>query len=102
MPPRQTAKKTAPPPAPDEPDVPDADADADAPDEPDADAQDAPGTAVQQAYVDALLREREGYVRYGREDRVKDVDAELKRLGVRRPAAHRGTERAVPGPPETA
>jgi hypothetical protein len=31
--------------------------------------------------IAALLREREGYVRYGKKSRVKDVDAELKRLG---------------------
>lgn len=35
-----------------------------------------------EAYVAALLRERETYERYGRADRVKDVDAELKRCGV--------------------
>lgn len=33
-------------------------------------------------YVRALLREREGYVLRGRENRVADVDAELARLGV--------------------
>lgn len=31
--------------------------------------------------VEALLREREGYVVRGRKDRVAQVDAELKRLG---------------------
>lgn len=31
--------------------------------------------------IAALLREREGYVQYGKDDRVKAVDAELKRLG---------------------
>lgn len=45
----------------------------------------------EEAYVTGLLREREGYARYGRADRVADVDAELKRLGV-----------AVPGAKETA
>lgn len=35
-----------------------------------------------EAYVASLLREREGYARYNRTDRLKDVDAELKRLGV--------------------
>lgn len=44
-----------------------------------------------EAYVDALLREREGYVRYDNAARLADVDAELKRLGV-----------AVPGDRETA
>ncbi|MFD7791026.1 hypothetical protein [Streptomyces sp. NPDC059759] len=34
-----------------------------------------------EAYAAALLREREGYLRRGREDRVADVDAELERLG---------------------
>lgn len=31
--------------------------------------------------IAALLREREGYVQFGKADRVKDVDAELKRRG---------------------
>ena len=31
--------------------------------------------------IAALLREREGYVQYGKKDRVAAVDAELKRLG---------------------
>lgn len=35
-----------------------------------------------ETYVRALLREREGYVLRGRENRVADVDAELDRLGV--------------------
>lgn len=34
-----------------------------------------------EARIAALLREREGYVRYGRDSRLADVDAELKRLG---------------------
>ncbi|WP_330265325.1 hypothetical protein [Streptomyces griseorubiginosus] len=34
-----------------------------------------------EAYVAALLREREGYARMEREDRVQAVDAELERLG---------------------
>ncbi|MGW7239733.1 hypothetical protein [Streptomyces sp. NPDC054804] len=37
---------------------------------------------AEEAYVAALLREREGYARYDQADRVADVDAELKRLGV--------------------
>lgn len=49
----------------------------------------------EEAYVQALLRERQGYERYGQADRIKDVDAELKRLGVTRDQAHKGTERAV-------
>ncbi|MEU6490388.1 hypothetical protein ABZ890_08340 [Streptomyces sp. NPDC046984] len=35
-----------------------------------------------EAYVSALLREREGYAIHDRADRVAAVDAELKRLGV--------------------
>lgn len=31
--------------------------------------------------IAALLREREGYVRFGKPDRIKAVDAELKRRG---------------------
>ncbi len=31
--------------------------------------------------IAALLREREGYVQFGRPDRIKAVDAELKRRG---------------------
>lgn len=53
-----------------------------------------------EAYVAALLREREGYAAFGRDDRVKTVDAELKRLGVTRADAHKGTERAVSKPRE--
>ncbi|MCP9209286.1 hypothetical protein [Streptomyces cucumeris] len=53
-----------------------------------------------EAYVSALLREREGYATYGREDRVQAVDEELKRLGVTRADAHKGTERAVTKPRE--
>lgn len=34
-----------------------------------------------ESYVAALLREREGYLRRGRENRVADVDAELERMG---------------------
>ena len=33
--------------------------------------------------IAALLREREGYVRFDRPDRVKAVDAELKRRGYK-------------------
>lgn len=35
----------------------------------------------QKDHIAALLREREGYERHGLKDRVKDVDAELTRLG---------------------
>ncbi|MFF9324039.1 hypothetical protein ACF1AY_04900 [Streptomyces sp. NPDC014776] len=49
-----------------------------------------------EAYVAALLREREGYARHGREDRLADVDAELRRLGV---AVSEGRETAVESKP---
>lgn len=52
-------------------------------------------TAVESAYVDALRREREGYLRYEQTDRAGGVEAELKRLGA-------PLERAVTAPPETA
>jgi hypothetical protein len=38
-------------------------------------------TASEDLMIAALLREREGYVQFGKKDRVKAVDAELKRLG---------------------
>lgn len=34
------------------------------------------------AYAAALLREREGYVRAGDDERVDGVDAELRRIGA--------------------
>lgn len=34
-----------------------------------------------QEYIAALLSERAGYVRYGNEAGVQDIDAELARLG---------------------
>lgn len=52
-------------------------------------------TAVGAAYLDALRREREGYLRYDRKDRAAAVAAELKRHGA-------PLERAVPPPSETA
>jgi hypothetical protein len=42
------------------------------------------GPSAEDAYAQALLREREGYVMRGRDDRVAEVDAELERLGVAR------------------
>ena len=33
------------------------------------------------AHIAALIRERDGYERYGRADRVAAVDEELRRLG---------------------
>jgi hypothetical protein len=42
--------------------------------------------------IQALLREREGYERYGRDDRVKAVDEQLQALGHGgRPPARRAT-----------
>lgn len=49
-----------------------------------------------EAYVSALLRERDGYERHDRADRVAAVDAELKRLGV---AVAGGKETAVESKP---
>lgn len=40
-------------------------------------------------YIDALLVEREGYARFGRDDRVADVDAELERRGYKAAAESR-------------
>lgn len=59
-------------------------------------------TPDEQAYVEALLREREGYARYDRADRVEGVDAELKRLGVTRDEVHAEVETAVSEPAEKA
>lgn len=55
-----------------------------------------------EAYVAALLREREGYAKYGKTERVEAVDAELARLGVTRESVHDGAEQAVTSPPERA
>lgn len=46
--------------------------------------------------IAALLREREGYVRFGKDDRVKAVDAELKRLGHEEPRKSAPKERTAP------
>lgn len=48
-----------------------------------------------QAWIDALLREREGYVRRGLPKRVALVDEELRRAG------YRVEEKAVRPVPET-
>jgi hypothetical protein len=50
-----------------------------------------------QAYIDALLRERRGYEIHGKADRVKDVDAALAAAGYTRPEAKKAApkERAV-------
>lgn len=50
-------------------------------------------------YTEALLRERQGYVNDDKPDRVKAVDAELKRRGYKGPKAP-GAEKAVETPPE--
>jgi hypothetical protein len=42
-------------------------------------------SASTDAQIAALLRERVGYVRYDKPDRVKAVDAELERLGYEEP-----------------
>ena len=44
-----------------------------------------------EAHIAALLREREGYARYDRADRLKDVDAELERLGHKPQSAPKET-----------
>ena len=47
--------------------------------------------------IAALLREREGYERYGNPDGVKQVDAELERLGHKaKPPAKRATKMTAP------
>jgi len=53
-----------------------------------------------EAYVDALKVERQAYEARGDAQGVKDVDEELKRLGVTR-AKKQGVERAVNTPKET-
>ncbi len=40
-----------------------------------------------QAYAKALMREREGYVRAGDDERVAGVDAEMRRIGAGRRSA---------------
>jgi hypothetical protein len=59
--------------------------------------------------IDALVREREGYLARGRPDRVAQVDAELRRLGfavgrirdedMREAAVNETPERAVKARP---
>jgi uncharacterized protein (UPF0335 family) len=46
-----------------------------------------------QQYIQALLRERAGYQKHGLLDRVKEVDAELKRVGYRAKAPAKRAER---------
>ena len=52
-------------------------------------AERAEAARLRKASVDALLTEREGYVRYGKDDRVKQVDEQLKKLGEKPPAGRR-------------
>lgn len=50
------------------------------------------------AYIAALLREREGYERYGNADGVAQVNAELERAGANAaPPAKRAAKRAKAG-----
>jgi hypothetical protein len=42
-----------------------------------------PAAEPESDYVQALLRERDGYLRYDRKDRAAAVDAELKSLGIK-------------------
>lgn len=49
------------------------------------------------ALIAALLKERAGYERYGRKDKVAEVDAELKKLGANpKPPAKRATKLQKP------
>lgn len=87
------ARKTQPAPAPAEPE--EQTPPADEPGE-DAPAEQAPPRSPgEEAHIEALHRERAGYVRYGRDDRAEEVAAELLRLGA-------SLERAVPAARETA
>lgn len=45
-------------------------------------------------YIAALLREREGYVAFGKTNRVKAVDDELKRRGYEAPKKAEPKQRA--------
>ena len=53
-------------------------------------------------YVAALKREREGYERYGRADRVKMVDDEIRRAGRASKAGDVETATSGPGDVERA
>lgn len=56
------------------------------------------GKKADPALVESLLLEREGYLRYGKTDRAKAVEAELKRLGVTVPAATTKARRSTKTP----
>jgi hypothetical protein len=48
-------------------------------------------------HIAALLREREGYVRYGRDEKVQEVDAQLAKFGHgAKPPAKRATRMMSP------
>jgi hypothetical protein len=54
-----------------------------------------------QAYAKALMREREGYVRAGDDERVAGVDAELRRIGADgTPPSQRASRRPAKGASE--
>lgn len=57
-------------------------------------------TEQKQRYIRALLRERAGYVQYGREDQVAQVDAELARVGHQATKPSERAERMTAKPAE--
>lgn len=48
------------------------------------------------AHVAALIRERDGYLAGGREDRAAEVEAELDRLGEKAATAVKRAQRRTP------
>lgn len=44
-------------------------------------------------YIAALLREREGYERYGRKEEAEEVNKELRRLGYLKDETKRGKKK---------
>jgi hypothetical protein len=50
------------------------------------------------AEIQALLREREGYVRYGRDEKVKQVDAALEAFGHRAKTPAKRATKLTPKP----
>lgn len=49
-----------------------------------------------ETYIKALLSEREGYVRYGNEAGVADIDAELEKVGHRAKTPAQRSEKMTP------
>ncbi len=49
-------------------------------------------------YIEALLVEREGYARFGRDDRVAQVDEQLKLRGYRAAAQERAAAAPAAAP----